>query len=165
MTGASGALIGAASGCLATAPMSLAMAGMHRQLPWYERYPLPPRQIVRRATGLLGLGSPASHGLADPATLASHFTYGAACGAVYGALAAPPRLAGPATGVAFGLVVWLVSYAGVLPAVGLFQTPRERPGRRNWLMVAAHVVWGASLGLAVRVLGGDPPLKGEGRRL
>ena len=37
---------GGVAGFLATLPMTLAMEGMHALLPWWERYPLPPREIT-----------------------------------------------------------------------------------------------------------------------
>ena len=84
---------GGVAGCLATLPMTLAMEGMHALLPWWERYPLPPREIteeVERVADLRGsLDEPQHLAL----TMVNHFAYGAGAGAVYGALATecPPR--------------------------------------------------------------------------
>jgi hypothetical protein len=52
-------------------------------------------------------------------------------------------------GVGFGLAVWAVSYLGWLPAAGILSPATEHPARRNALMIGAHVVWGATTGLAV----------------
>ncbi|HWS53323.1 MAG TPA: DUF1440 domain-containing protein, partial [Pyrinomonadaceae bacterium] len=82
-------------------------------------------------------------------TWASHFGYGAACGALYGALAAERDVPPLAAGVGFGLAVWAGSYLGWLPAAGIISPATEHPPRRNALMIAAHVVWGATTGLVV----------------
>jgi biotin transporter BioY len=87
------------------------------------------------------------------ATWVSHFAYGATCGALYGAVSegrtgGHPMLAG----VGFGLAVWAGSYLGWLPAAGVLSPATEHPARRNALMIAAHVVWGATTGLAVERL-------------
>ena len=151
-------LAGAVSGFAATVPMTAAMVAMHRRLPHRERYPLPPREITERATAAAPtevreqLDEPELTALA----LAAHFGYGAGTGAIYGALA--PRVPGLGVlkGVAFGLAVWAGSYLGYLPATGLFRPVDTEPPRRNALMIAAHVVWGASLGLlAERALDRD----------
>ena len=79
-------------------------------------------------------------------TLVNHFAYGAGAGAVYGpsrAVPAPPAL----KGAAFGLGVWSVSYLGLMPALGVLSPATEHPGRRNALMIAAHLVWGSATGI------------------
>lgn len=139
----SAALRGAIAGLAATAPMTLAMALMHRQLPPHERYPLPPSEITAVAEReALGRDlDPETHAAA---TLAAHFGYGAATGAIYGALAG--ERPGPASGAGFGLLVWAGSYMGLLPALGVLRPATEHPARRTALMIAAHLVWGAALG-------------------
>lgn len=156
-------LAGATAGFMATAPMTAAMELMHRMLPDHERYPLPPRQIVDNATDQAEVnhlvpgeshdGSERHTGLEPVAdsrggiALASHFAFGAMAGSAYGpiARAKPPHPA--LAGIAFGLMVWGSQYLGVLPAAGLLSNARHHPVRRNALMIAAHVVWGAALGL------------------
>ena len=56
---------------------------------------------------------------------------------------APPAL----KGAAFGLGVWSVSYLGLMPALGVLNPATEHPGRRNALMIAAHLVWGSATGI------------------
>jgi uncharacterized membrane protein YagU involved in acid resistance len=80
-------------------------------------------------------------------TLLAHYGYGAAAGAVYTALAQQLPGPPPLRGITFGLGVWTVSYLGLLPALGVLRVATEHPARRNALMIAAHVVWGAALGL------------------
>lgn len=51
-----------------------------------------------------------------------------------------------AAGMGYGLLVWVVSYMGWLPAVRLFPyAPKSEPAPRNALMIFAHFVFGSSL--------------------
>ena len=143
-------LLGALAGLAATAPMTLAMKLMHEQLPREEQYPLPPRQVTEGMAEKAGVNEQLDEDDREAATWASHFAYGAACGALYGALSGEgvdrhPVLAG----VSFGVAVWAGSYLGWLPAAGIIAPATEHPPRRNALMIAAHVVWGATTGVAV----------------
>ena len=75
-------------------------------------------------------------------------TYGAAMGSLYAlARSQRPRNDAVASGMAFGIAVWAVSYLGLLPALKLYRSATEEPTERNVLMIGAHLVWGASLGL------------------
>lgn len=127
-------LLGAIAGFVATFPMTAAMRRLHRALPDRQRYPLPPREI---AEDLPSLGATPSS-----ATLLHHFLYGGATGALFAALF--PR-AGVALGAAYGIAVWVGSYLGWIPATGILRRGTSHPLRRNGLMLAAHVVWGACL--------------------
>lgn len=151
---------GAVAGFAATAPMSLAMVLLHRLLPPGQRYPLPPRQItdalVDEAADA-GLAPDLPREQRRTATLVNHFAYGAGAGALYGALPIRPS---PAGGVGYGLAVWTVSYLGLLPALGLLPRATHAPAPRNALMIAAHVVWGLSLGILAGRLAGAA----DGRR-
>lgn len=156
-------LAGATGGLVATAPMTAAMALMHRLLPEQERYPLPPRQIVDNAvrqTGSEDLAPGEAHDLTDrrtglepregdrdALTLASHFAFGLLAGTAYGPIARAKPSHPALAGIGYGLMVWTSQYMGVLPAAGLLSNARYHPARRNALMIAAHVVWGAALGL------------------
>jgi uncharacterized membrane protein YagU involved in acid resistance len=139
---------GTLAGFSATAPMTAAMIAMHKALPPRERYPLPPRKVTMNAARKAGAEP---HRFDEPerkaATLAAHFGYGAAMGGIFALLA--PRTPGPAVpkGILWGLIVWAASYLGLLPATGLHESATDHPRGRNVLMVVAHVVWGASLGL------------------
>jgi ribose/xylose/arabinose/galactoside ABC-type transport system permease subunit len=144
-----GILLGAVAGLAATVPMSLAMKLMHERLPEHEQYPLPPRAVTMEVAERAGVREHLDEGEREAATWAAHFGYGAACGALYGALAAGRRVPPLAAGVGFGLAVWAGSYLGWLPAAGILRPATEHPPRRNALMIAAHVVWGAGVGLAV----------------
>jgi hypothetical protein len=148
-------LQGTVSGLAATLPMTLFMELTHRALPDRERYPLPPRILSQRLTRKAGveheLDEPEHRGLA----LASHFAFGAAAGATYGVVESqlryhlnrPLPVPPVARGVLYGLGVWTASYLGWIPATGLMSPATRHPARRNAIMIAAHVLWGATLGL------------------
>ena len=61
-------------------------------------------------------------------------------------------LPSPVKGVLFGLIVWAASYLGLLPLIGMSESGQREPGRRNLMMIAAHVVWGATMGVVAKVL-------------
>jgi hypothetical protein len=50
------------------------------------------------------------------------------------------------------VAVWAGSYLGWLPAAGILSPATEHPARRNALMIASHVVWGAAAGVIVERL-------------
>jgi uncharacterized membrane protein YagU involved in acid resistance len=138
------AVIGFVSGIVATGPMTAAMIAWHRKLPSRERYPLPPGEIVAKlAKETVAETLPADAGSA--VTMVAHYGYGGAAGAAYALI--DPRVAGGpiVKGAVFGLVVWLVSYLGLLPGSGILEPATRHPTRRNALMIAAHGVWGVAL--------------------
>lgn len=137
-------LLGAIAGIVATGPMTAAMVLMHRRLPLRERYPLPPREITMKLARESGVASKLSSDTRSAATLLSHFAYGAVCGAIYTA-SVDPRPRAVEKGLLFGLLVWVGSYLGWLPATGILRPATEHPVRRNLLMIAAHFVWGLAL--------------------
>lgn len=140
-------MVGAVAGLLATVPMTLAMELLRRRLPRHERHPLPPKQITMRAARRLGVRPARAEPAREVLTLVAHFGFGAAAGTMYAPLARRVRAVPPLVcGIAYGLTVWLVSYMGWLPAVGLFQPARPDVRGRTALMIAVHVVWGATLG-------------------
>jgi uncharacterized membrane protein YagU involved in acid resistance len=138
---------GAVAGFAATGPMSIFMAASHEALPEAQQTGLPPRQITDRVLAKADLHDDVDEPERQGITAAAHFAYGTAAGAVYGVLAhalRPPPVLG---GVAYGLAVWAGSYLGLLPATGLYRSATREPAGRNVMMIGAHVVWGAVLGL------------------
>ena len=129
---------GALAGLCTTMTMTAVMRRLHEALPAEERYPLPPREITDRALPAVARPDGAT------ASLLAHFGYGALTGALYACL--PP---GRLPGVIYGPAVWAASYFGWLPASGILKPAHEHPGRRNALMVVAHVVWGGALALSL----------------
>jgi hypothetical protein len=89
-----------------------------------------------------------------------HYSFGAAAGGLF-PLVAPQRLpAAVSVGVLYGLTVWSGSYLGLLPAIGVRHHAKHDTAARTGIMVAAHVVWGATLGLLLR---GRPGLRAASR--
>jgi uncharacterized membrane protein YagU involved in acid resistance len=149
-------LLGALAGLAATAPMTLAMKLMHEQLPPEEKYPLPPRQVTEAVAEKAGVNRQLDEDDREKATWVSHFAYGTACGALYGALSGETLDEHPlAAGAGFGLAVWAGSYLGWLPAAGIISSAKEHPPRRNALMIAAHLVWGATAAVLLERLSDD----------
>ena len=140
-------LAGALAGLAATVPMTIAMEAMHRRLPRRQRYPLPPRKVTMRAAGAAGVRHKLDESERLGLTLAAHFGYGTGAGALYGPLSRSVKGPAAVKGMGYGLLVWAGSYLGLLPALGLLSPATDHPPRRNALMIAAHLVWGATLGL------------------
>jgi putative membrane protein len=141
---------GALGGALATVPMSVVMLAGKRWLSRVQRDALPPARITSEAMKSADLHDDFTHEQRLVLAAAAHFGYGATMGAIHGQLASPRSAAGAAvSGIAFGLGVWSASYLGLMPALGLYRHAAQEPVQRNALMIAAHVVWGASLGLAL----------------
>jgi uncharacterized membrane protein YagU involved in acid resistance len=147
---------GAIAGFTATVPMTAAMVEMHKHLPPHEQYPLPPRLITENALETIDAHDDLHEEDKTKLALGNHFAYGTAVGAIYAAglkaLGSKPTVA---NGVVFGLGLWAVSYQGFLPISGLFPPAHEQPARRNALMIAAHIVWGAALGSVLRGVNGN----------
>ena len=157
-----GIVLGGLAGLVATAPMTLAMKLMHERLPPKEQYPLPPRQVTEGMAEAVGVDEQLDEEDREAATWAAHFAYGAACGAIYGALARKADVSPALAGIGFGLAVWAGSYLGWLPAAGILRPATEHPPRRTALMIAAHVVWGATTGVVTdRLSNGGAEARGQ----
>ena len=133
---------GAIGGVVGTVVMTACMRRLHRDLPPGERYPLPPREITERLIPHLS-----EEATRDLSTLA-HIGYGAAAGASMTAAGAT----GPVAGSAGGLLVWLLSYFGWVPAGRVLRSAHRHPARRNALMILVHLVWGSISMIAAREL-------------
>ncbi|MGR0185711.1 hypothetical protein [Azospirillum aestuarii] len=146
---------GAIAGLAGTVAMTAAMRAMFRALPEKDRYPLPPRLITDRVVGPTGLLDALDEPERRDLTLALHYGYGAAAGALYPAVA--QRVGGPAvaTGIGYGLAVWGASYLGWIPAMRILTPATRHPSARNSLMLAAHVVWGGVTGVTAAYLMGE----------
>jgi hypothetical protein len=78
----------------------------------------------------------------------AHLAFGAGSGVAFALLQRQlrSRYASGAQGMAFALLIWLVSYKGWVPALRIMPSAeQDRPGR-VMTMIAAHLVYGATLG-------------------
>jgi uncharacterized membrane protein YagU involved in acid resistance len=145
-------LKGAVAGFIGTAPMTAFMVIGWRLLPAQEKYPLPPRQITGEIAERLGIEDRLSEDKLVSATLVSHFSYGALIGSIYTlfdqSVVMPPSTKGAFT----GLAVWVGSYLGWLPVLGILPPATRHPWRRNLLMIIAHIIWGVTMGVVARKL-------------
>ena len=123
------------------------MEAAHRYLPADEQYPLPPREITEVVTQQATQGPRVAAGTTTALTYLAHFGMGSAAGTLYGVAA--PLLPGSSLvrGIGYGLCVWAGNYLGLLPALDILRPATEHPPQRNELMIAAHILWGATLSM------------------
>ena len=140
-------VIGAVAGVAATVAMTVAAERLFRRLPAEERYPLPLRELTERAAEEAGIADELDEPALQAATLASHFGFGAATGALYVPLLLHRRLPPVVSGCGYAVGVWALSYLGWVPAFALLRPATAHPSRRNALMLTVHLVWGSALGL------------------
>ena len=143
---------GAAAGFIATAPMSISMLIGWTLLPRREKYPLPPRLITEEITEQVGIEDQMTEDQSVGLTIFSHFGYGAAFGSLYALVEEQLPVHSSLKGGLAGLALWISSYLGWLPALGILRPATRHPWRRNLLMILAHLVWGVTLGEIVRKL-------------
>ncbi|HLX57933.1 MAG TPA: DUF1440 domain-containing protein [Ktedonobacteraceae bacterium] len=145
-------LIGTLAGFVATIPMTIFMLATQRFLPKGQRYDLPPEIITKELAHRANVRQHMNKQQVSGATLISHFGYGAVMGAIYSPLGKRVPLPAIVQGILFGLVVWIGSYLGLLPLLGISASGQKEPVRRNLMMIAAHVVWGTAMGATADVL-------------
>jgi uncharacterized membrane protein YagU involved in acid resistance len=135
-------LDGALAGGVATLCMSLVMIGSKKLGVQGEH---PPKRIAEAVLASTG-DSQQPQPKVEALSVAAHFGFGMVAGGVFALLERRLSLKRPIlSGVAYGLLVWAVSYKGWIPALNILPPPeRDRPGRPT-TMIAAHVVYGAVL--------------------
>ncbi len=84
--------------------------------------------------------------------MATHLTYGSLWGTLYGLLQARYRRQPAYFGAAYGLAVWLVGPAVLVPTMKLMRPPWDEPPVRTSMMVAGHIVYGLAVAAAFEVL-------------
>jgi len=115
----------------------------------------PPKQITARAARKVGLAPHKSPPAFKVAWVVAHFGYGTSFGVIYALLWRRFISRSRVGALAYGIVLWAVSYFGVMPMTGLFPPPQHDSASREEVMVAAHLVYGLSLDLADRLLSLD----------
>lgn len=92
----------------------------------------------------------------DRLAAATHFVYGAGGGVAFEALMhalhEPPLGRRLALGAAYGLAVWAAGYEGWVPAMNVLPPAHRDHPARVATEVAAHLVYGLTLGIAGHVL-------------
>jgi putative membrane protein len=136
--------------------MAGVMMAMNRYLPGGSKISrkrwgaLPPKRITRRLAERARLQSMMKPGEQwDAPTWLGHLGYGAATASVYGFAAQFLRFPRILSGMLFAFLVWTGSYIGWLPAFNILPPATKEPARRNAVMISAHLVWGALIGLLV----------------
>jgi uncharacterized membrane protein YagU involved in acid resistance len=104
----------------------------------------PPKEISARAEEAAGTRPTGSTFSLN--WLGAHLAFGALAGAVYPWVRRGYPGSGPVSGALYGLSVWFLAYVGVLPELGLYPDPVEDSTARQAVLVAAHVVYGATVG-------------------
>lgn len=117
-----------------------------------QRSELPTRTVARPMTEQLA--APAQLLRNEGAARAVHLGFGSAWGALYGLAAGTlPLLGTPKNGVAFGMIVWLVSDDVLLPALRLRARPQHSPVQSHLHGLAGHAVYGAVVASTFAALG------------
>jgi len=143
---------GLCAGASATGPMTLGMIALHRRLSKADRHPLPPKEITLQVAKQLGLSNRLDRAQLNSLTLANHWAYGSAAGAAYALLAPTPTHSFVSKGLAWGVLVWGLSYLGLLPGFALLKPATHQSMPRNFLMIGVHLIWGLMLALVVKSL-------------
>jgi hypothetical protein len=153
MTIVRSALVGATAGAAATVAMSALMLGAKRA---GITGSLPPELIARDALRAVGQELPDDE--EEQVVAVAHLGFGAAAGALFALLtmgAEAPRRSNAiaaSAGMLYATGIWLVSYQGWVPAMGIMPpASRDRRGRVA-TMLAAHWVYGAALGVLATAL-------------
>ncbi len=149
---------GTGAGLLATVAMSGAMLALQK-LGAMGR--MPPQIITDNALAAAGAKNETPRPVEKAAGVLLHFGFGAVAAALFELArtektrrtswfrSTPAKRPPYAAGIAFGGLVWTVSYMGWVPALGIMPPAhRDRPGR-PLAMILAHVVYGASLARAL----------------
>jgi hypothetical protein len=139
-------LRGSVAGLAATAAMSGVMFAARRAGLMGK---MPPERITEAGLNVLGIHT--SERTENVLSSLAHMGYGAGGGALFAAIDRAGRLpaSGPIAGAIFGLAIWVVSYAGWIPAFGIMPAPQRDRRRRPTSMILAHLVYGSTLGLLV----------------
>ncbi len=120
-----------------------ALAGGQVQAPFLDRST--EIFVQKVATGLFGASL--SGDARRTAGMAMHFAYGSFWGAVYGLIQSSLRLPPARHGLLYGLVVWLIGPATLVPAMHIMPPPQKQGVREMLMVVGFHVAYGLGLGL------------------
>src|SRR5689334_3958117 len=74
-----------------------------------------------------------------------HYAYGTGIGALYGGLAQKYDTTSSGFGTSYGAAAWALGDEVAVPALKLGKKPAETPVSQQFQMLAAHIVYGATL--------------------
>lgn len=137
-------LNGAVGGAIATAAMSALMLTAQRLGLMGKQPPEAITEVALDAGGAHHRDEGTENALAS----VLHFAFGMGVGALFGLLRRhlPKKVPAAVDGVVFASFIWVSSYEGWVPALGILPPASEdRPGRPQ-SMYLAHIVYGAVLG-------------------
>jgi putative membrane protein len=116
-------------------------AGKHDARDWQERSEgQNSNEIAAQFLATRVAGRPLDRGELAVAAAVTHYTFGAAVGALYGAYVG--RRVRHGTGIGFGLAVWFLADEIAMPLLGLSGPTLRRPLEKHLQSLAAHVVFG-----------------------
>lgn len=146
-------LDGALGGGIGTVAMSAVMLAAGESGLMGEH---PPDKIAGTVLDAVGIHDPDEQ-VQDAVAVALHFGFGIGTGALFGLLhrRLPFRIPAASHGVVFGTLVWAVSYQGWVPALGIMPPASDDRPDRPKVMLIAHLVYGALLGMMVARRGDD----------
>ncbi|HEX2310535.1 MAG TPA: DUF1440 domain-containing protein [Vicinamibacterales bacterium] len=104
--------------------------------------PEPATTAAGDAAAITALGRPLTLEEEDAGGPLMHYAFGAAVGALYGAIAESRPGVTRLAGIPFGMGVWATADEVGVPAVGLSAPPWERPLRAHTYSVLSHAVYG-----------------------
>jgi hypothetical protein len=133
---------GAFAGTIATALMSALMLAARRL---GITGTLPPEKITAKMLRRHGIH--ADRGQQDALAAGLHFAFGAAAGGAFGVVARRVPVPSVPLGIAYGAAIWGVSYMGWVPSMGLMRRADHDQRGRQAVMLAGHLVFGATLGV------------------
>ena len=137
------------AGGLATLPMTLAMTTLHKAFHRTKKHPLPPEKVSMEVLEATSIKEKRDGKPRHRLFWLSHLLYGACAGALYVPFAQRGSLAPVIQGGIYGIVIWALSYLGILPSLKLYPSPIRQSAQTQVEMVTAHIVWGTILGVLV----------------
>lgn len=99
-------------------------------------------------------GRPLTESQKDVGAPIAHYLFGAATGALYGALAEVKPETAAAMGLPFGATVWAAADEIGMPLLGLSESPAELPLSRHASALGSHLVFGLTVEAVRRMFRG-----------
>jgi hypothetical protein len=142
------------------APTPESAAGKHDARDWQERSEgQNSNEIAAQAVATNTIGRRLDRSELAVGAALTHYLFGCAVGALYGAYA--ERRGRDAKGIGFGLAVWLLADEIGMPVLGLSDSTLRRPLEKHLQSITAHIVFGTTAESARaairRRLGQDQP--------